>query len=86
MSCVKLCSILWQTRSGVPQFDHSFATTRGLIHRMDLEYKDDPEALQKAIDANNADTPYRRMKARIPDSIRNNAVTRALFYVSGLVT
>jgi sodium-dependent phosphate transporter len=49
------------------------------VDSMHEQYKDDPEALQKAMDVQAADTPFQRMKARIPDSIRNNAVTRLLF-------
>lgn len=44
------------------------------------EFKEDPEALQKALDANAADTPFQRMKAKIPDPIRNNALTRLIFH------
>jgi hypothetical protein len=47
-----------------------------------MEHKDDPEALQKAVDAQAASGPFSRMKTKIPDGIRNNAVTRILFMVS----
>jgi hypothetical protein len=49
---------------------------------MNVQYQDDPEALQKAIDAEAADSPFQRMKAKIPNGIRNNPVTRLLFMVS----
>jgi hypothetical protein len=57
-----------------------------LLCSMHEQHKDDPEALQKAMDVQAADTPFQRMKARIPDSIRNNAVTRLLFMVSSLLS
>jgi hypothetical protein len=49
---------------------------------MHEQYKNDPEALQKAIDVQAADNSFQRMKAKIPDGIRNNAITCLLFMVS----